>query len=79
MMVVLKAMEEQGLVRRAQHPRHPTVLEIHLTSVGRESLSEARERAEPIEQRITNALSGTEIETLRALLHRCIEALNDTA
>ena len=79
MMVVLKAMEEQGLVERTQHPRHQTVLEIHLTSVGREALSAARKRAEPIEQRITNALSRSEIETLRALLRRCIEAIEDTA
>jgi DNA-binding MarR family transcriptional regulator len=75
MMVVLKAMEEQGLVERTQHPRHQTVLEIHLTSVGREALSAARKRAEPIERRITKVLSKREIETLRALLRRCIEAV----
>ena len=79
MMVVLKAMEEQGLVERTQHPRHQTVLEIHLTRVGREALSAASKRAEPIEQRITNALSTTEIDGLRALLRRCIEAVEDTA
>jgi len=79
MMVVLKGMEEQGLVERTQHPRHQTVLEIHLTSVGREALSAARKRAEPIEQRIANALSKEQIETLRALLRRCIEAVGDTA
>lgn len=79
MMVVLKAMEEQGLVERTQHPRHQTVLEIHLTSVGREALSAARKRAEPIEQRIAKALSSKEIQTLRVLLLRCIEAVGDTA
>jgi DNA-binding MarR family transcriptional regulator len=79
MMVVLKAMEEQGLVERTQHPRHQTVLEIHLTSVGREALSAARKRAEPIEQRIAKALSSQEIQTLRVLLLRCIEAVGDTA
>jgi DNA-binding MarR family transcriptional regulator len=79
MMVVLKAMEEQGLVERTQHPRHQTVLEIHLTSVGREALSAARKRAEPIEQRITKVLSKREVGTLRALLRRCIEAIEDTA
>jgi DNA-binding MarR family transcriptional regulator len=78
MMVVLKAMEEQGLVERMQHPRHQTVLEIHLTSVGREALSAARERAEPIERRITKSLSKREMETLQALLRRCIEAVHDT-
>jgi DNA-binding MarR family transcriptional regulator len=79
MMVVLKAMEEQGLVERTPHPRHQTVLEIRLTSVGREALSGARKRAQPIEQRITKVLSNGEIETLRALLRRCIEAVEDTA
>jgi DNA-binding MarR family transcriptional regulator len=79
MMVVLRAMEEQGLVERTQHPLHQTVLEIHLTSVGREALSAARKRAEPIEQRIAQALSREEVETLRALLRRCIEAVRDTA
>jgi DNA-binding MarR family transcriptional regulator len=79
MMVVLRAMEEQGLVQRTQHPRHQTVLEIHLTSVGREALSAARKRAEPIEQRIAKALSRSEIETFRVLLLRCIDAVGDTA
>ncbi len=79
MMVVLKAMEQQGLVERTQHPLHQTVLEIHLTSVGREALSAARKRAEPIEQRIVKALSGEELETLRSLLRRSIEAIADTA
>ncbi len=78
MMVVLKAMEEQGLVERTQHKRHATVLEIHLTSVGREALSAARKHAEPIEERIAQALSRAEIATLRALLRRCIEAVADT-
>jgi DNA-binding MarR family transcriptional regulator len=79
MMVVLKATEEQGLVKRTQHPLHQTVLEIHLTSVGREALSSARKCAEPIEQRIAKALSKEEVETLRGLLRRCIEAVEDTA
>jgi DNA-binding MarR family transcriptional regulator len=79
MMVVLKAMEEQGLIERTQHPLHHTVLEIHLTSVGREALSAARLRAEPIEQRITKSLSKKEIETLRALLQRCVEAVERPA
>jgi DNA-binding MarR family transcriptional regulator len=79
MMVVLKAMEEQGLVERTKHPRHQTVLEIHLTSVGREALGAARERAEPIERRIATALSKEELETLRTLLPRCIAAVGGTA
>jgi DNA-binding MarR family transcriptional regulator len=79
MMVVLKAIEEQGMVERTQHPRHQTVLETHLTSVGREALSEAHKRAKPIERRIVRALSDNEIESLRSLLGRCIEAVEEAA
>ncbi len=79
MMVVLKAMEEQGLVERTPHPRHRTVLEIRLPRVGREALAAAHERAEPIEQRIIEALSDGEISALRALLRRCIEAVDGAA
>ena len=79
MMVVLKAMEEQGLIERSPHPRHQTVLEIHLTDVGREALDNARERAEPIERRIAQALSPEELTNLRALLERCIQAVRETA
>jgi DNA-binding MarR family transcriptional regulator len=79
MMVVLKTMEEQGLIERTKHPRHQTVLEIHLTSVGRETLGAAREQAEPIEQRIASALSKEELQTLRTLLPRCIVAVEGPA
>ncbi len=79
MMVVLKAMEEQGLVERTPHPRHRTVLEIHLTGVGREALAAARKEAEPIEQRMAGALSREEVEALRGLLWRCIEAVRGPA
>ncbi len=43
MMVALKAMQEQGLVERNPHPRHKTVLEIHVTAVGHEALHAGRE------------------------------------
>ena len=74
MMVVLKAMDEQGLIERTHHPRHPNVLEIRLTAVGREALDTARELVEPIEQRLRDSLSEREEETLRGLLGRVIDA-----
>jgi DNA-binding MarR family transcriptional regulator len=75
MMVVLKAMEDQGLVERSPHPRHQSVLEIHLTKVGDEALAQAHERAGPIEGRILRALTQTEAKSLRSLLQRCVEAV----
>jgi DNA-binding MarR family transcriptional regulator len=74
MMIVLKTMEEQGLVARSPHPRHQNVLELHITDVGHEALHAARERVQPVEQRVTDAFSTKEAETLRALLLRLAEA-----
>src|SRR5260370_24873320 len=36
-MILLKTMEQQRLVARPPHPRHPNVLELHITDVGREA------------------------------------------
>jgi DNA-binding MarR family transcriptional regulator len=74
MMVALKAMHEQDLVSRSAHPRHATVLEIRLTDVGREALDAARTALRPIEQRVNDALSSDELNTLRELLLRVTEA-----
>lgn len=74
MMVVLKGLEDQGLIARSPHPRHANVLELHLTDPGREALQAGRERAEPVEKRILCAFSGRELETLRRLLTRWSEA-----
>jgi len=76
MMVALKGMQEQGLVERHPHPRHRTVLEIHLTAVGREALQTGRDLVEPIERRIADTMTPTETATLRGLLTRCIDALD---
>ena len=78
MMVALKGMQEQGLVERNPHPRHQTVLEIHLTAVGHETLHAGRELVEPIEQRIAAAMTAAETATLRGLLRRCIEAVHSS-
>src|SRR5258708_19584629 len=51
MMILLKTMEQQGLITRSSHPRHPNVLELHMTEVGREALHTARERSYPIDRR----------------------------
>jgi len=69
-------MEEQGLITRSQHPRHPNVLELHITDVGRESLHAAGGQVEPVERRVIDAFSSQELEALRGLLVRFIEAVN---
>ena len=41
MMILLKTMEQQGLISRSSHPRHPSVLDLQMTEVGREALHAA--------------------------------------
>jgi DNA-binding MarR family transcriptional regulator len=74
MMVVLKSLEEQGLIVRSPHPRHPNVLELHITDAGCEVLDAARHRVEPVERRVTDTFSPEELEVLGALLTRWIAA-----
>ena len=74
MMILLKTMEQQGLISRLQHPRHPNVLELHMTEVGREALYAARERVDPIEQRVFAAFSAKETAAFREFLSRFIAA-----
>jgi len=74
MMILLKTMEQQGLITRSSHPRHPNVLELHMTEVGREALHTARERVDPIERRVFGAFSPKDLGTFREFLSRFIEA-----
>ena len=73
-MVVLKAMDDQGLIVRSPHPRHPNVLEVRLTAVGREALSNSRQLVAPVEQRLNDAIPPEDARTLKLLLTHVIEA-----
>jgi DNA-binding MarR family transcriptional regulator len=75
MMIVLKTMEQQGLISRVPHARHANVLELHITDVGREALHAARAQVGPLERRVVDAYSAKEMATLRDLLARFIEAV----
>lgn len=74
MMILLKTMDQQDLITRSAHPRHPNVLELHMTDVGREALREARERVDPIEQRVFAEFSAKDLAAFREFLSRFIDA-----
>ena len=56
------------------HPRHPSVLEPHMTEVGREALHSARERVDPIERRVFGVFAPKDMAAFREFLSRFIEA-----
>src|SRR5207245_11439622 len=68
MMILLKTMEQQGLITRSPHPRHPNVLELHISDVGREALHAARERVDPIEPRVFGTFSTKDMVAFREFL-----------
>jgi DNA-binding MarR family transcriptional regulator len=74
MMVALKAMEEQGLVVRTPHARHPNVLELHITGAGREALAAGRAQVAPIETRVAETFTYAERKRLASLLDRLTAA-----
>ncbi len=73
MMILLKTMEQQDLISRSSHPRHPNVLELHMTAVGREALQAARERVDPIERCVFDSFTPKELAGFRELLARFID------
>ncbi len=74
MMILLKSMEQQGLITRSPHPRHANVLELHMSEVGREALQAAHERVDPIEERVFDAFSARDLAQFRSFLERFITA-----
>jgi DNA-binding MarR family transcriptional regulator len=74
MMILLKTMEQQGLISRLPHARHANVLELRITEVGREALHAARAQIDPVERRILDAFSVKDLATFRSLLSRFIDA-----
>jgi len=73
-MILLKSMEQQGLIARSFHPRHPNVLELHMSDAGREALHAARERIEPMEARVFGAFTARETASFREYLSRFADA-----
>ena len=74
MMILLKTMDQQGLISREPHPRHQTVLELNLTKVGREALAVAGAKIDPIEERVLGIYSAKDLAAFREFLSRFIEA-----
>jgi hypothetical protein len=62
------------LAGQSSHPRHPSVLELHMTEVGREALHSARERVDPIERRVFGVFAPKDMAAYREFLSRFIEA-----
>lgn len=70
-------LEQRGLLKRRAHPRHRHVLEVLITPEGEELLSAADLAMIELEKSITATLGEADAETLRALLERLADGLED--
>lgn len=77
MLVLLRSMEQQGLVDRTAHPRHANVLELNVTVVGREALAAGARALKPIHDQLAERISVKDTKQLADLLTRYAQALNE--
>ncbi|WP_245687123.1 MarR family winged helix-turn-helix transcriptional regulator [Streptacidiphilus griseoplanus] len=76
MTVLLRNLEEAGLVERSPHPWHKGLLEIHLTESGRGALARADGRAVLVERALAEEFSPEERDRLVDMLGRCARVLS---
>jgi DNA-binding MarR family transcriptional regulator len=71
---LVAGLERQGYIVRKPR-RSSRVIEATVTAVGRRVFDDATERVQRVEADLTSGLSAAEVEQLRALLERCVHAL----
>ena len=76
--VLVKALEECGLLRRDRHPRHGRILLATLTTRGRRALQEGRERALKLQDRLLDQMTSADRSRLMRVL-TAIEQMSSEA
>lgn len=69
----LGRLEKAGLIARAPHPMHGTLIEIRSTEAGRSLFARADARVAELDGRLAAEFTQVELETLRSLLARVTE------
>lgn len=75
MTTVLRNLQSRGLIERSAHPWHQKMLETRLTDEGQRAVERADREAVRIERRLAEEFTEEERDTLRALLARCVTAI----
>lgn len=74
---LVAALHRRGLVDRLRDPEDGRRILIHLTDAGRTLVAEQRPAVEALEKRMTDGLTGAEVEAARTLLNRMRRNLED--
>ena len=75
---VLQSLEAKGWIRRSPSSSNARILETSVTAAGTRALASAGARLARVEELIAGTLSTDELNNLRSVLNRCIEALKET-
>lgn len=76
MNLVLRGLEDRGLVTRADSAPHGRALPSTLTEAGRAALTDASKAVRAVERRMLDALSSDRQQRLLADLQACVDALD---
>jgi DNA-binding MarR family transcriptional regulator len=66
--VLVKALEDCGMVRRARHPEHGRILLLTLAPAGRRALQKGRERALELQERVLGQIAPADRTRLMSFL-----------
>jgi DNA-binding MarR family transcriptional regulator len=75
MNVLLRSLEEDGVVTRPEHPEAGRALPTTLTERGRRQLVAASAAVKRVEERMTSEFTSEDEAQLRSLLERCATSL----
>ncbi|MGK5682933.1 MarR family winged helix-turn-helix transcriptional regulator [Actinoplanes sp. URMC 104] len=70
----LSRLEKAGLIARAPHPMHGTLVEIRTTEAGRSLFARADARVAELDAALSDEFTPGELKTLRAMLDRVAAA-----
>lgn len=71
MNMLLRTLDQRGLVQRATIPALGRVLPTTISPTGRELIERVSEEVDSLEHRMTAALTGAQVDALREALRSC--------
>ena len=76
MIRIVKNLEDEGLIRKINHPTHGKIITIELTAKGQKILRTVHQQVNEIERSLLKGFSRQELISMTACLKRMIQNLN---
>jgi DNA-binding MarR family transcriptional regulator len=76
MIRIVKNLEDEGLIRKIDHPTHGKIITIELTAKGQKILRTAHQQVNEIERSLLKGFSRQELISMTTCLKRMIKNIN---